>query len=209
MTIKDLTLPKLPYEYNALEPVISAKIMELHLTKHQNTYLTKLMAALENNPEIKDRTLEDALMNLSTLPDNLQKPIRNMGGGFWNHSFFWPLLCKPDTSKPSENILKVITQSFGSFDSFVEKFNTAATTLFGSGWAWVIENNGKLEIVATPNQDNTLMDTSPVRGKPILGIDVWEHAYYLDYLSDRATYVTNFWKIVNWDQVEKNLLLKI
>lgn len=206
MKIKDLTLPKLPYEYSALEPVISAKIMELHHTKHQNTYLTKLLAAVESDVEVKEMDLEDVLRNISKLPEQLQKPVKNMGGGFWNHSFFWPLLTSPYTSNISDSLKETIQKNFGSFQSFIEKFETSATTLFGSGWVWLIKDeSGKLEIVQTPNQDNTLMDVNPVKGTPILGIDVWEHAYYLDYLSDRATYVKNFWKIVNWAKVEENL----
>lgn len=204
MKIKDLVLPKLPYNLNDLEPVISAKIMELHLTKHHNTYLTKLKTALENTPDLQEQDLEDLLSKIGTLPQNVQGSVRNMGGGFWNHSFFWKILTKPNTSVLSEDFKKEIEKSFGSYESFVEKFTTLSTTLFGSGWVWLVKDGDTLELVQTPNQDNPLMDIVVAKGKPILGIDVWEHAYYLDYLSDRATYVNNFFKIINWEKVEEN-----
>lgn len=204
MKIKDLTLPNLPYNFNDLEPVISAKIMELHLTKHQNTYLIKLKSALENFTELQEQGLEDLLSKVGTLPQNVQIAVRNMGGGFWNHSFFWKILTKPTNSTITENFKKEIEKSFGSYEIFVEKFTTLATTLFGSGWVWLVKNGDTLELIQTPNQDNPLMDIVIAKGKPILGIDVWEHAYYLDYLSDRASYVINFLKIINWQQVEEN-----
>lgn len=206
MKIKDLTLPTLPYNFSDLEPFISAKIMELHLTKHQNTYLTKLKAGVESMPDLQDTDLEEALQKISSLPQNLQATVRNMGGGFWNHSFFWKILTKPNTSEISNTLKIEIEKNLQSVEAFTEKFTTMSTSLFGSGWVWLIKNKtGGLEVVQTPNQDNPLMDISLVKGTPILGIDLWEHAYYLDYLSDRAQYVNNFFKIINWTQVEKNL----
>ena len=207
MKIKDLTLPTLPYNFSDLEPVISTKIMELHLTKHQNTYLTKLKAGVESMPDLQYTDLEEALQKISSLPKMLQATVRNMGGGFWNHSFFWKILTKPNTSEISNTLKIEIEKNLQSFETFTEKFTTMSISLFGSGWVWLIKNRtGGLEVVQTPNQDNPLMDISLVKGTPILGIDLWEHAYYLDYLSDRAQYVNNFFKIINWAQVEKNLI---
>lgn len=206
MKIKDLSLPILPFELNSLEPVISAKIMELHLTKHQNAYLTKLKASVESTPDLQDADLEEVLQKITSLPQNLQTSVRNMGGGFWNHSFFWKILTKPNSSEISNTLKIEIEKNFESVEAFIDKFTTMSVSLFGSGWVWLIKNkNGGLEIVQTPNQDSPLMDISFVTGIPVLGIDLWEHAYYLDYLSDRTRYVNNFFKIVNWEQVEKNL----
>ena len=203
--IKDLELPKLPYEYNALEPTISKKIMELHHDKHHAAYLAKLKTAVEGKPETAMRLL-DLFSNLKGLSDPVKMAVRNNGGGYWNHSFFWETMSPKSGGEPSGDLLKLIEKHFGSFDDLKKGFSATALSVFGSGWTWIVKNkDGSLAITSTPNQDNPLMDMSSVQGTPILGLDVWEHAYYLDYLNDRAAYIDAWWNVVNWDSVANRL----
>ncbi|TNF07211.1 MAG: superoxide dismutase [Bacillota bacterium] len=191
-------LPVLGYAYDALEPFIDARTMEIHFTKHHQAYITNLNAALEKHPELK-LSLEDMLKDLTLVPEDIRGAVQNNGGGHFNHSFFWPLLKVNNGATPKGKLLDAINTSFGSFDAFKEAFSTAAKTRFGSGWAWLIKTaDGKLKVVSTPNQDTPL-----AQGKPILGLDVWEHAYYLNYQNRRPDYVSAFFSVVNWDVVEK------
>ncbi|AOT00002.1 superoxide dismutase [Exiguobacterium indicum] len=191
-------LPELGYAYDALEPHIDARTMEIHHTKHHNTYVTNVNAALEGT-EHEGKSLEELLQNLDALPANIQTAVRNNGGGHWNHSFFWKLLKKNDGAAPTGELATAIDESFGSFDAFKDAFAKAATTRFGSGWAWLIVDGGKLAVVSTPNQDTPVME-----GKtPILGLDVWEHAYYLNYQNRRPDYINAFFNVVDWDHVAK------
>ncbi|MCK2157976.1 MULTISPECIES: superoxide dismutase [unclassified Exiguobacterium] len=191
-------LPELGYAYDALEPHIDARTMEIHHSKHHNTYVTNVNAALEGS-EHEGKSLEELLQNLDSLPANIQTAVRNNGGGHWNHSFFWKLLKKNDGATPTGELASAIDESFGSFDAFKDEFAKAATTRFGSGWAWLIVDGGKLAVVSTPNQDTPVME-----GKtPILGLDVWEHAYYLNYQNRRPDYINAFFNVVDWDHVAK------
>ncbi|WP_214747577.1 MULTISPECIES: superoxide dismutase [unclassified Exiguobacterium] len=191
-------LPELGYAYDALEPHIDARTMEIHHTKHHNTYVTNVNAALEGT-EHEGKSLEELLQNLDALPANIQTAVRNNGGGHWNHSFFWKLLKKNDGAAPTGELAVAIDEAFGSFDAFKDAFAKAATTRFGSGWAWLIVDGGKLAVVSTPNQDTPVME-----GKtPILGLDVWEHAYYLNYQNRRPDYINAFFNVVDWDHVAK------
>ncbi|WP_026828950.1 superoxide dismutase [Exiguobacterium artemiae] len=191
-------LPELGYAYDALEPHIDARTMEIHHSKHHNTYVTNVNAALEGS-EHEGKSLEELLQNLDSLPANIQTAVRNNGGGHWNHSFFWKLLKKNDGATPTGELSSAIDESFGSFDAFKDEFAKAATTRFGSGWAWLIVDGGKLAVVSTPNQDTPVME-----GKtPILGLDVWEHAYYLNYQNRRPDYINAFFNVVDWDHVAK------
>ena len=193
------TLPPLPYAFNALEPHIDAKTMEIHHGKHHNAYVTNLNAALAGKPE-ENLSLEEINKTIS----KFSIAIRNNGGGHWNHSFFWTILGLNAGGAPTGKLADAINASFGSFDEFKTKFAAAATTRFGSGWAWLIKDvSGKLAITSTPNQDNPLMDIAEVKGTPILGLDVWEHAYYLHYQNRRPDYIGAFWNIVNWSEVSK------
>jgi Fe-Mn family superoxide dismutase len=195
------TLPQLPYATDALEPYIDKATMEIHHGKHHNAYVTNLNKALESAPELAGKSIEELLANnLAIVPDAIKTPVRNNGGGHWNHSLFWTLLAPAGSSSgPSGALLAAIDSSFGSLDAFKEKFTAAATTRFGSGWAWLVNNGGKLEVTSTPNQDTPLME-----GKnAILGLDVWEHAYYLKYQNRRPEYIAAFWSVVNWAEVEK------
>jgi Fe-Mn family superoxide dismutase len=197
-------LPALGYAYNALEPFIDAKTMEIHHTKHHQAYINKLNEALEAHPPLKNMTLETMLRDIMALPESARNIVRNHGGGHWNHAFFWQLL-KIGT-KPGTKTMGMITNTWGDFDQFKAAFEKAALSVFGSGWAWVIVNRfGALEITTTPNQDNPIMNISDKRGKPVLGIDVWEHAYYLKYQNKRADYIAGFWNVINWNAVEANL----
>lgn len=197
------TLPALPYAFNALEPHIDARTMEIHHGKHHNTYVTNLNNALAGKPE-ENSSIEDICKNISKFP----VPVRNNGGGHYNHTFFWTIL-GPDGGKPSGAVADGINAAFGSFDEFKTKFAAAAAGRFGSGWAWlIVDGAGKLQITSTPNQDNPLMDVAEVQGKPILGLDVWEHAYYLNYQNRRPDYVTAFWNVVNWSEVAKRFSAK-
>ena len=197
------TLPALPYAFNALEPHIDARTMEIHHGKHHNTYVTNLNNALAGKPE-ENSSIEDICKNISKFP----VAVRNNGGGHYNHSFFWTIL-GPDGGKPSGGVADAINAAFGSFDEFKTKFAAAAAGRFGSGWAWlIVDGAGKLQITSTPNQDNPLMDVAEVQGKPILGLDVWEHAYYLNYQNRRPDYVAAFWNVVNWSEVAKRFSAK-
>jgi len=192
------TLPELPYAYDALEPYIDARTMEIHHTKHHQAYITNLNAAIKDNAELNSLGVDQLVSNLNQVPENIRTVVRNHGGGHANHSFFWPMLKKDVT--PAGPVVDAINKKFGSFDSFKDGFSTAAVKLFGSGWAWLVVDNGELDIVATPNQDNPLSS-----GKvPILGVDVWEHAYYLLYQNRRPDYVAAFFNVINWDKVNEN-----
>ncbi|MFZ7128474.1 MAG: superoxide dismutase [Desulfobacterales bacterium] len=193
------TLPKLPYGYDALEPYIDAKTMEIHHTKHHQTYIDKLNAALEGHSALQDQSPQQLLKSLDSVPDSIRTAVRNHGGGHVNHSFFWPLLRREVA--PGGEVLDALNRRFGNLESFKKEFAAAATGLFGSGWAWLVWSEGKLDILATANQDSPLS-----QGKsPLLGLDVWEHAYYLKYQNRRPEYVEAFFKVINWDQVNANL----
>jgi len=193
------TLPKLSYDFNALEPHIDARTMEIHHGKHHNGYVTNLNKAIEGT-DAEKMALEDICKNVSKYP----VAVRNNGGGHYNHSLFWTVMGPKGGGSPSGALADAINASFGSFDEMKAKFNAAAAGRFGSGWAWLIKDgNGKLAITSTPNQDNPLMDVAEVKGTPILGLDVWEHAYYLNYQNRRPDYVAAFWNVVNWEEVAK------
>jgi Fe-Mn family superoxide dismutase len=195
------TLPKLPYEYNALEPWIDAKTMEIHHTKHHQAYIDKLNAALEKYPELQNKTAEELIKDLKSIPADIQTQVRNHGGGHVNHSFFWQIMCAgKENNLPEGEILELINQTFQNFDKFKEQFANAGLNRFGSGWAWLIINKqGNLEITNTANQDSPLSE-----GKiPLLGVDVWEHAYYLKYQNKRADYINAFFNVINWEKVEE------
>ena len=190
-------LPSLPYAFNALEPHIDARTMEIHHGKHHQAYVTNLNNAIANTDADK-LSIEEICKNISKYP----MPVRNNGGGHYNHSLFWTIMAPNAGGNPVGALADAINAAFGNFDDFKTKFNTAATSRFGSGWAWLIKNSaGKLEICSTPNQDNPLMDVVEVKGTPLLGLDVWEHAYYLNYQNRRPDYCTAFWNVVNWDKV--------
>ena len=189
-------LPKLPYAFDALEPYIDARTMEIHYTKHHNGYVTKLNGAVEGT-DLEGKTLEEIFKNVSKHPTG----VRNNGGGTYNHTLFWNIMKKDGGGEPSGQLADAIKSSFGSFGDFKTKFSNAAATRFGSGWAWLIVKDGKLEVTSTPNQDNPLMDVADVKGTPILGLDVWEHAYYLKYQNKRPEYIENWWNVINWDEV--------
>ncbi|VEU81150.1 superoxide dismutase [Haploplasma axanthum] len=192
------TLPKLGYEYDALEPFIDAKTMEIHHTKHHQAYVNNLNAALEKHPDFNVK-LEDFLADLTLVPEDIRGAVRNNGGGHFNHTLFWTLLKVNNGEGPKGDLLEAINKKFGSFDKFKDEFSKAAATRFGSGWAWLIVNKkNELEVTSTPNQD-TPLDL----GTPILGVDVWEHAYYLNYQNRRPDYVSAFFQVVNWDEVAK------
>jgi len=191
------SLPALPYSFDALEPHIDAQTMQIHHDKHHQAYVDNLNKALAGTGA-EDKTLEELMANISSYP----VAVRNNGGGHYNHTLFWTVL-GPNGGQPSGDLTKAINDAFGSFDAFKEKMNTAGATRFGSGWAWLIVKDGKLEVTSTPNQDNPLMDIAEVKGHPILGLDVWEHAYYLKYQNRRPEYLTNIWNVINWNEVEK------
>src|SRR5699024_9055135 len=193
-------LPELPYAYDALEPTIDKETMNIHHTKHHNTYVTKLNGALEGHSDLESKSLNDLISNLDAVPEDIRTAVRNNGGGHANHSLFWKVLSPNGGGKPTGTLASKIDEKFGSFDEFKEAFESAAATRFGSGWAWLVVNNGELEITSTPNQDNPVMEGQT----PILGLDVWEHAYYLKYQNRRPEYAKAFWNVVNWDEVAKN-----
>jgi len=193
-------LPKLPYAYDALEPYIDARTMEIHHTKHHQGYVDKLNAALEKHPELFDEPLEDLLRNIGRVPEDIRQAVINHGGGHWNHSFFWLVMAKSAGDEPSGLLAETINATFGGFEKFKEEFTNAGLNRFGSGWAWLVFDKGKLEIYSTSNQDSPLMENKV----PVLGVDVWEHSYYLRYFNRRDEYLKNWWKVVNWRQVEAN-----
>lgn len=191
------TVPELNYDYDALSGYISAEIMELHHDKHHRTYVEKLNAALENHPELQEKTIEELLVNLDKLPEDIQTAVRNNGGGHYNHSLFWQFMSPQGGGRPSAQLLEAIEQKYETFDAFIEAFNDKAVGLFGSGWVWLQPN---LDIVTTADQDSLLSVGEPA---PLLGLDVWEHAYYLDYKNHRDDYVHAWWSVVNWAVVEQ------
>ncbi len=193
-------LPKLPYAYDALEPYIDARTMEIHYTKHHQAYVNNLNAALEKHPEIADRPLEELLGDIASVPEDIRNAVRNHGGGHSNHSFFWTIMAKDAGKEPVEGspIMKAIGSAFGDVAKFKDEFGKAAAGVFGSGWAWlVVDRAGTLSLVTTPNQDSPLMNGH----RPVLGLDVWEHAYYLKHQSDRKGYIGDWWNVVNWAAV--------
>ena len=191
------TLPDLPYAYDALEPYIDEETMHLHHDKHHNTYVTNLNAAIEKHPELGEKSVEELLADFDSVPEDIKTAVRNNGGGHANHSFFWEILAQNAGGEPTGAIKEAIEETFGSFADFKEEFKTAATGRFGSGWAWLVIKDGKLAITSTANQDSPLMDGQT----PVLGLDVWEHAYYLKYKNVRPDYINAFWSVVNWDKV--------
>ena len=192
-------LPKLKYAYDALEPYIDARTMEIHYTKHHGGYTSKLNDAIKGSP-LEGKAIEDILAGISSAP----AAVRNNGGGYYNHSLFWSVMSPDGGGKPAGKLLTAIEKDFGSFDAFKKEFSAAAATRFGSGWAWLVKkSNGKLAIGSSPNQDNPLMDIADLKGTPILGLDVWEHAYYLKYQNLRPDYIEAFWNVVNWDEVSR------
>jgi len=192
------TLPNLPYAFDALEPYIDANTMEIHHDKHHNGYTNNLNAALEGT-EKSHLSIEEILSSIS----NYSTAVRNNGGGYYNHALFWTVMGQNKGGEPANDLAAAINSAFGSFEGFRNKFSTAAKTRFGSGWAWLLLNDGKLQVTSTPNQDNPLMDIAEIKGTPILGIDVWEHAYYLKYQNRRPEYVDAFFNVVNWDEVAR------
>ncbi|MEO5984874.1 MAG: superoxide dismutase [Ferruginibacter sp.] len=190
------TLAPLPYPYEALEPHIDTATMQIHHDKHHQAYVDNLNKAIAGSDN-ETKSLEELVKKAGTI----SPAVRNNGGGHWNHTFFWDSMAANSGGVPTGSIGEAITKAFGSFDAFKEKFNQAGLTRFGSGWAWLIVNGGKLEVSATPNQDNPLMDVAEVKGTPLLGCDVWEHAYYLKYQNKRADYLNAFWNVVNWKKV--------
>jgi superoxide dismutase, Fe-Mn family len=196
-------LPPLPYSYDALEPYIDSKTMQIHYEKHHGTYVENLNKAVNKYPELKDKSLEYLMINLDKLPADIREAVRNNGGGHYNHSLFWTIMGKNKGGEPKGKLKEDLDKTFGSFENFKKEFKAAATGRFGSGWAWLIRNKeGKLEILSTPNQDSPIMNGVT----PIMGLDVWEHAYYLKYQNKRAEYIDNWWNVVNWDEVEKRYM---
>jgi superoxide dismutase, Fe-Mn family len=196
--VAEYTLPPLPYDHGALEPHISAKTMQFHHGKHHQTYVNNLNAALKDHPDHQGKTIEDLISKLDALPEGIRTAVRNNGGGHANHSLFWQIMKPNGGGEPTGALAQAITSELGGFAAFKEAFAKAAAGRFGSGWAWLVVKNGKLAITSTPNQDNPLMDGS---GTPLLGLDVWEHAYYLDYQNRRPDYITAWWNTVNWEEV--------
>jgi Fe-Mn family superoxide dismutase len=193
-------LPPLPYDFGALEPHIDTQTMQIHHGKHHAAYVNNLNAALEKHPNLQGKSAEELIRNLSAVPEDIRTAVRNNGGGHVNHTMFWKLMVAGGGS-PKGAIADAINSSFGSFDTFKEQFAKAGVGRFGSGWAWLLDNGGKLTIESTPNQDSPLMDGK----KPVLGLDVWEHAYYLKYQNRRPDYITAWWNVVNWDEVNRLL----
>ena len=196
------SLPALPYDAAALEPHIDSQTMQIHHGKHHQAYVTNLNAALDKHPELHEKSLDDLVKNINSVPDDIKAAVRNNGGGHWNHSFFWKLMGPTPAARRPARWPTPSTAAFGDFDKFKDRRQPGRHARFGSGWAWVIDNGGKLEVTSTPNQDNPLMEGK----KAILGIDVWEHAYYLKYQNRRADYLGAWWNVVNWNEV--NRLLK-
>jgi Fe-Mn family superoxide dismutase len=190
-------LPKLPYAEDALEPYIDAQTMNIHHTKHHQAYITNLNAALEKHPELANKSLEDLLSNLNGVPEDIRTVVRNHGGGTYNHNLFWEIMGPKMSPTPSGDLMRALDAAFGSFDAFKEEFTKAAVGRFGSGWAWLVRKGDGLAVVSTANQDTPLSEGMT----PILGVDVWEHAYYLKYQNRRPEYVSNWWNVVNWNEV--------
>ncbi len=193
-------LPALPYDFGALEPHIDAKTMEIHHGKHHQTYVTKLNEAVEKTPELAGLSLEELMRGIDDVPEAVRAAVRNNGGGHWNHSMFWEMMT-PDGGSPHGALARAIDESFETFDSFKEQWAAAGVARFGSGWVWLVNDGGKLSIESTPNQDNPLME----RKEALLGLDVWEHAYYLKYQNKRPDYITAWWNVVNWNKVGEKL----
>jgi superoxide dismutase, Fe-Mn family len=198
--IMSFTLPTLKYGYSSLEPYIDVQTMEIHHSKHHAAYTNNLNAALENSV-LKGKTIEEILTNSS----QIAPVLRNNGGGYYNHNLYWEVMTPGGAKTPQGKLLEMLNSSFGSYDAFKEAFTKAAATRFGSGWAWLVQKGNSLEVSSTPNQDNPLMDVAEVQGVPVLGIDVWEHAYYLKYQNRRPDYIEAFFKVINWDEVAKRL----
>jgi Fe-Mn family superoxide dismutase len=192
------TLPPLPYANDALEPHIDAQTMEIHHDRHHNAYVTNLNNAIAGNAELEALSLDELNKKIGDVPEAIRAAVRNNGGGHWNHTFFWNIMGPNAGGAPTGELATAIDTAFGSFDAFKEAFAKAGTTRFGSGWAWLVKKDGKLAVISTPNQDNPLMDGS---GTPLLGLDVWEHAYYLKYQNKRPDYISAWWNTVNWDAV--------
>jgi Fe-Mn family superoxide dismutase len=195
------TLPQLPYATDALEPHIDKQTMEIHHGKHHNAYVTNLNAALEKHADLQSKSVEELLRHIATVPEDIRVAVRNNGGGHANHSMFWQIMAPNAGGAPTGHIADAINSSFGSFDAFKEQFAKAGIGRFGSGWAWVVDSGHKLAIESTPNQDSPLMDGKKI----VFGIDVWEHAYYLKYQNRRPDYITAWWNVVNWDEINKRL----
>ncbi len=193
-------VPPLPYAFDALEPYIDAKTMEIHHDKHHGAYVTNLNKALEGQADLQKLTVEELISKIDSVPENIRTAVRNNGGGHANHSLFWKIMKKGGGGEPKGELADGIKKAFGGFGDFRTKFNQAATTRFGSGWAWLFFKNGKLTIESTPNQDSPLMSG----GKVVMGLDVWEHAYYLKYQNRRPEYIEAWWNVVNWDQIAEN-----
>jgi Fe-Mn family superoxide dismutase len=196
------SLPPLPYAFDALEPSIDAQTMQIHHGKHHQAYVNNLNTALEKAPDIAEKGLDDMLANLSSVPESVRTAVRNNGGGHWNHSFFWQIMAPNAGGEPSGALAAAIERAFGEFAKFKEQFNAAGAGRFGSGWAWLVRDGNSLAITSTPNQDNPLMDGKKA-GDVLLGVDVWEHAYYLKYQNRRPDYLNAWWNVVNWREVEK------
>jgi len=193
-------LPALPYAFDALEPHIDARTMEIHHGKHHAAYVNNLNKALEGHPELQQKSITELLSELGVVPDGIRAAVRNNGGGHFNHSLFWNVMKKGGGGEPTGELAEAIRKSFGSFDEFKQKFSAAGATRFGSGWAWLCVAGDKLEVSSSPNQDGPAMEG----GKPILGLDVWEHAYYLNYQNRRPDYIQAWWNVVDWDRVTEN-----
>jgi len=197
-------LPALGFKYNALEPYIDSTTMYIHYNFHHAAYVNNLNKALEKYPELYKKDILDLIQHLNELPADIQTAVKNNGGGYYNHSFFWTVLAPAGTANMSPKLEKILVDNFGSVDAFKAEFEKAAVGRFGSGWVWLInEPSGKLRIISTANQDNPLMPLAEVKGKPVLTLDVWEHAYYLEYQNKRAAYAKAFWNVVNWTEVER------
>ncbi len=194
-------LPKLPYDFNALEPHIDAKTMEIHHGKHHQAYVNNLNAALEKYPDLQSKSVDELLRGINSIPEDIRTAVRNNGGGHWNHSLFWTWMSPNAGGAPTGKVADAINASFGTFDAFKEQFQKAGVGRFGSGWAWLVKDGGKLSITSTPNQENPLMEGKTA----ILGVDVWEHAYYLKYQNRRPDYLAAWWNVVNWAEVNKAL----
>jgi Fe-Mn family superoxide dismutase len=192
-------LPDLPYGFDALEPHIDTATMQIHHGKHHQTYVNNLNAAIEKAPELASKSLDDLIRGINDVPESVRTAVRNNGGGHWNHSMFWKWMAPNAGGEPGGNIGKAIKDSFGGFAQFKEQWSAAGAGRFGSGWVWLLNDGGKLSITSTPNQDNPMMEG---KSAPILGLDVWEHAYYLRYQNKRPDYITAWWNVINWEEVE-------